>query len=151
MLFNNEPITPLLNLTSIQGKDLDKYNLLKYRMICAVLDFIAIGKNVDYYPNKENIRNMLIVNKIFTETTVGKARANAAFAEMCLMGIIVEDGDNICITKLGIEAYRNNTYHQICASLTSAHESHKVGIMTLWFSILAFIVALCSLVVTLYK
>lgn len=77
--------------------------------------------------------------------------ANTVFAEMCMMGLIIEDGENIVKTPLAIKAYKENTYHQICASLTSAHESHKVGVRTLWVSALALIVALVSLFVTFYS
>lgn len=77
--------------------------------------------------------------------------ANAAFAEMCMMDIIREDGDSVILTQLGIIAYKENTFHQICASLTAANESHKVGVRTLWVSALALIVALASLIVTFYS
>ncbi|MBD5303651.1 MAG: hypothetical protein HDS18_02725 [Bacteroides sp.] len=151
MLFNNESMTPLLNLTSIQGKDLEIYNLLKYRMICAILDYLALCKNMDCYPAKNNVREMLINNKIISDSRIGRAMANAAFAEMCMMGIILEDGDYIILTESAVKAYKTNTFHQICASLTAAHESHKVGVRTLWVSILALIVALSSLIVTFCK
>lgn len=151
MLFSNESVTPLLNITTLKGLDLEKYNLLKYRMICAILDTFALYQSIGYIPTKTNIRKMLIVNKVITESKEGRGMANAVFAEMCMMGLIIEDGENIVKTPLAIKAYKENTYHQICASLTSAHESHKVGVRTLWVSALALIVALVSLFVTIYS
>ncbi|MBJ2183514.1 MAG: hypothetical protein JFR38_03270 [Muribaculaceae bacterium] len=151
MLFPNESTTPLLNLTTIKGRDLEKYNLIKYRMICAILDFFAIGKQVDYYPGKYNIRKMLISNGIISTSKNDKAVANAAFAEMCMMGLVVENSENITLTPYAIEAYKANTFHQICASLTAADEARKIGARTMWVTILALIISLVSLLIAFIK
>ncbi len=145
------------NPFSLSGRRLQKYNLLKYRMISAILDYMATmngtvlpGMRQPETFDERNIYKMLLGTSIISENKYRIADYNRILADMCYMGLIKMNGGYICMTPYAIEAYTKQTFHQIFASLLTAEDSRKLGHQTLVVSALALVVALASLFVSMF-
>lgn len=147
MLYQTSEGIKLLNLSNLKGKRLHRYNLAKFRMICAILDYVAQLNGIVQQKNfsKKAVFELLQNNKHIKKTSYGVATANSIFMEMCLMGLIIENGNQFSITEFGIEAYRTQRFHQICASLTASESTRNLGKITLLVSVIAAIIAIISL------
>lgn len=142
---------------SLSGRRLRKYNLLKYRMLSAILDYMATmngpvlpGMHQPEAFDERNIYKMLLGTGILSENKYRIADYNRILADMCYMGLIRMTDGYICMTPYTIEAYSKQTFHQIFTSLLTAEDSRKLGHRTLVVSALAFVVALASLFVSMF-
>lgn len=145
------------NPFSLRGRRLQKYNLLKYRMISAILDYMATmngtvlpGMHQPEAFDERNIYKMLLGTGIISENKYRIADYNRILADMCYMGLIRMTDGYICMTPYTIEAYSKQTFHQIFASLLMAEDSRKLGHRTLVVSGLALVAALASLFVSIF-
>lgn len=141
----------LTNTLSLKGRKLQKYNLLKFRVICAVLDYMSVmnGSRSQRKPygmemfQEEAILQLLTNNNIISlKHKKDRAQLNMIFAEMKLMGLIEGNNGILSMTPYTIEAYQNQTFHQIHASLLAAEDSRTLGLKTLLISVLAIIITL---------
>lgn len=66
-----------------------------------------------------------------------------------IIPLITMNNGYICMTPYTIEAYRNQTFHQISATLLAAEDYRKLGHRTLVVSVLALAVALTSVYISL--
>ena len=94
---------------------------------------------------------MLLGCGIISRGKYDTADYNRIMADMCYMGLIVMDRGYICMTPYTIEAYRNQTFHQIFASLLAAEDSRNLGHRTLVVSVLALAVALASICISIFQ
>lgn len=140
------------NPFSLSGRRLQKYNLLKYRMISAILDYMATmngtvlpGMQQPEAFDERNIYKMLLGTSIISENKYRIAEYNRILADMCYMGLIRMIDGYICMTPYTIEAYSKQTFHQIFSSLLTAEDSRKLGHRTLIISSIALIVSVGSL------
>lgn len=157
MIINKSNNTiPQTNPFLLSGRKLQKYNLLKYHMITAVLDYIAT-ENGTILPGmrqpeafmEDSIYKMLINSDIIEENHA--ADYNRIMSDMCYMGLIKMNNGYIFMTPYTIEAYTKQTFHQIFASLLAAEDSRKLGYRTLVVSAIALIVSLVSLCIPIIK
>lgn len=146
----------LTNTLSLKGRKLQKYNLLKFRVICAVLDYMSVmnGSRSQRKPyvmemfQEEAILQLLINNNIISlKHKQDRAHLNMIFSEMKLMGLIEGNNGILSMTPYTIEAYHKQTFHQIYASLLAAEDSRTLGLKTLLISVLAIIITLVLFVV----
>lgn len=155
MIANSNNTIPQTNPFALSGRKLQKYNLLKYRVISAVLDYIAT-MNGTVLPGmrqpeaflEDCIYKMLVGCGIISRGKYDTANYNRIMADMCYMGLITMNNGYICMTPYTIEAYRDQTFHQISTSLLAAEDSRKLGHRTLIVSAIALIVSLASLYIT---
>lgn len=156
IVYSNNSV-PQTNPFCLSGRKLQKFNLLKYRVICAILDYIATmngtimpGSVQPEIFEKKCIFDTLLHNKIIKRGRIQDADYNRIIADMCYMGLIRLDKGYIIMTPYTIEAYSKQTFHQIYASLLTTEDSHKLGHRTLIVSALALIVSLVSLLITFF-
>lgn len=142
------------NPFSLRGRRLQKYNLLKYCMISAILDYMATmngtvlhGMQQPEAFDERNIYKMLLGTGIISKNKFRLADYNRILAEMCYMGLIRMIDGYICMTPYTIEAYSKQTFHQIFASLLTVEDFRKLGHRTLVVSAIALLVSLVSLLV----
>lgn len=157
MITNPDNTISQTNPFSLRGRRLQKYNLLKYRMISAILDYMATmngtilpGMRQPEAFDEQGIFKMLLGTGIISENKYRIADYNRILADMCYMGLIKMNSGYICMTPYTIEAYTKQTFHQIFASLLTAEDSRKLGHRTLVVSALALIVALASLCISIF-
>ena len=131
---NNNTVSQT-NPFSLCGRKLQKYNLLKYRVISAVLDYIATMNGTilpgmrqpEAFP-EDSIYQMLLGCGIISRGKYDTADYNRIMSDMCYMGLIKMSNGYIFMTPYTIEAYTKQTFHQIFASLLAAEDSRKLGI-----------------------
>lgn len=154
MLEPNANETAVRNLVWLKGRKFQKYNLLKFRVICAVMDYMAFmnGATSSFKPYRQehfpesDIRTLLTKNEIIDlETKEGRADYNSIMGEMKLMGLIIDNGGTLSITPYMVESYQKQTFHHILASLMAAEDSRTLSLRTLWISILAVVIAIVAL------
>lgn len=140
----------LRSLLSLSGRDYQKYNLLKFRVICGILDYTAmmngLTKQIEF--SEAKIISILENNHIIIPDREGRADFNMIIAEMVMMGLISQDGDCISMLPYSIEAYQKQTFHTIYASLLAAEDSRTLSKRTLFVSALAVVIALISIWLT---
>ena len=76
------------------------------------------------------IERNVVEKKIFASikpTIVNRQIVSNSLASMELMGYVAEVGEDIVIQQAEIEAYKNQTIHQIAASLTEAKRVRKLS------------------------
>lgn len=157
IIYSNDTV-PQTNPFCLSGRKLQKFNLLKYRVICAILDYIATMNGTivpgaiqpDIFEEKR-IFDILLKYRIIKRGRFHDADYNRIIADMCYMGLIRFDNGYIRMTPYTIEAYSKQTFHQIYASLLTAEDSRKLGHRTLIVSALALIVSLVSLFFTFFS
>ena len=157
MIVNPNNTVSQTNPFSLKGRELQKYNLLKYRVISAVLDYIATMNGTilpgmrqpEAFP-EDSIYQMLLGCGIISRGKYDTADYNRIMSDMCYMGLIKMSNGYIFMTPYTIEAYTKQTFHQIFASLLTAEDSRKLGHRTLVVSALALIVALASLCISIF-
>ena len=147
---------PQTNPFCLSGRNLQKFTLLKYRVICAILDYIATinGTIIPGSPkteifNENNIYDVLLKNGVIKRGKFHDADYNRIIADMCYMGLIRFENGYIIMTPYTIEAFTKQTFHQIFASLLAAEDARKLGYRTLIVSALALAVSLVSVWITI--
>lgn len=144
----------MTNPFSLSGRELQRYNLLKYQVICAILDYMATingtvipGMAQPTYFEEQKILDVLRGNGILKHGKYQDADYNRILSDMCYMGLIKLSNGYVFMTQYSIEAYSKQTFHQIFASLLAAEDSRKLGHRTLVVSVIALVVSLSSLLV----
>ena len=134
-----------LIVNQYEDKEFLRYNQVKYKTICIVLDFFAICNGID---GQRSISREVVEQKIFA--SIKKCRSNRlivsnALVAMELMGYVVENGKEIVIQDAGVEAYKKQIIHQIAASLTESRQSRMLTRWTIAISLFALLVSITSL------
>ncbi|MBO5631662.1 MAG: hypothetical protein J5965_21540, partial [Aeriscardovia sp.] len=109
-----------LIVNQYEDRDFLRYNQIKYKTICIVLDFFALCNSID---GTEKIARDDIEKKIFASIKPNKTNRQIvcnSLAAMEIMGYVVEQGNEILIMPDGVIAYREQKIHQIAASLSEA-------------------------------
>ena len=140
-----------LIVNQYEDSDFLKYNHIKYKTICIVLDFFALcnGQNGTKAIERKVVEKK--INASIKPTKVNRQIVSNSLAAMELMGYVAEVGEDIVIQQAGIEAYKNQTIHQIAASLTEAKRVRELSNWTMRISIIAFFISFLSLLVTIIK
>ncbi|MBO5627075.1 MAG: hypothetical protein J5953_14985 [Prevotella sp.] len=137
-----------LIVNQYEDRDFLRYNQIKYKTICIVLDFFALCNSID---GTEKIARDDIEKKIFASIKPNKTNRQIvcnSLAAMEIMGYVVEQGNEILIMPDGVIAYREQKIHQIAASLSEAKRVREQTKMTLIISFMAFVVSLLSMIIT---
>lgn len=152
MIVSDHNTTPMTNPFSLKGRKLQRYNLLKYQVICAILDYMATingtvlpGMSQPSCFEEQKVLDVLLGNGIMKRGKYQDADYNRILSDMCYMGLIKLSNGYIYMTPYTIEAYSKQTFHQVFASLLAAEDSRRLGHRTLIISAIALIVSLSSL------
>ena len=129
-----------------QYRDCDflRYNQVKFKTICIVLDFFAFCGGA----NKElTISRIDIEKKIYAaikDSKFNRAAVNNALAAMEVMGQVKEEHGNIIFLEKGFQDYQSQSYHQIAASLTEAKQTRVLSFIAIIISVFAILLNLLN-------
>ena len=146
----NQKDRAIRNLIWLKGRKFQKYNLLKFRVICAIMDYMAIMNGVrtpnkqyglEVFPEQDIDELLTKYDIINLKSKGGRADYNSIIGEMKLIGLIEGNGGFIRMTQYMVDSYQKQTFHQILASLMAAEDSRTLSLRTLWISVLAVIMA----------
>lgn len=135
-------------------KNIRRYNGVKYYVISLVLDILVrrmvVVSSNDVEISFDELKQELWENSTMDmEWRIPVARIELIVAEMSWMNLIVNTGEtsknpNIKLTKEGYEAYKDQRYHSIAASLMEAKETRNLAIIAIVVSFITLIATLAS-------
>lgn len=119
-----------------------RYNQIKYKTICIVLDFFALFNGMCGGTSiaRDKIEDMIYAS--IYKNKKNKKIVDNSLAAMEAMGLVIEKGINIEIQQAGVDAYKNQVFHQIAASLTEAKRSRLLAKYSVIISIIALLISI---------
>lgn len=121
------------------------YNQIRYKTYCIILDQLCYNNSLT---RVEEINRTVIENYIFKLIKRNKrneAIVNTAIGSMLMSGLISEHNNNFKLTPIGINAYREQTYHLIVANLTEAKASRIISEVAIIISLVSISITIVSL------
>lgn len=138
---------------ALNQDQLRKWNLEKYHMYSMVLEYIVDCRQItNTNVLRTNIVGMFKKQGIPANDEKLDAKVNAVLLQMAWMGLISFKGDYICIEADGVQAYKEQRYHEIAANLYNAEQTKKLSITAIWVaSILSGISILSTIVIAILQ
>lgn len=141
-------IDEIFNPIALDLERAREWNLEKYHMYSMILEALVYSKrnlNIEEV-SVSNIEKMFRTQGLPEEDSKFDAKVNAALVQLFWMNLINYDLQSVSITLLGEQAYNEQRFHEIAASLYNAEQTKKLSKIAI---IIASVLSGISIVTTI--
>lgn len=137
----------------------------KFLIYASVLDILATRTvesvisdskdcTITFNELKSKMRETDVVARIMKPYS--ERQINIWISELSWMGLITRVSESttnstLQLTKEGVEAYRNQTFHSVAANLLESRESRRLSIIAIWVAVAAIFISLIPNIVAAYR
>ena len=120
---------------AVTPKELRKWNFEKYHMFSMILEYLVDCHQITKSDvPKENIVGMLKQQGVPKYDKKFDAKITTILMQMGWIGLITIKGNRVSIAEDGINAYKEQRYHEIAANLYNAEQTKRLSVLAIWIA-----------------